>query len=366
MPESIEKADGRFVKHFSTREEREQFDPEQEDEEALFDHYTLTVSSGQKPTRVDKYLSNLLPMTSRSRIKNASITGSIKVNDQEVKVSYKVRPGDVVKLMLPFPPNPKIGPEEIPLDIRYEDEAFLIVHKPPGMVMHPAVGHRTGTLVHGLLWHFDHLPAGSSSRETPRPGLVHRIDKDTTGIVVVAKTEFAMAHLSKQFFDRTSDRRYIALVWGDLAEDQGTVIANIGRNPKNRKSYFAFPEGSPEGKHAVTHYTVLERFGMATLVQCKLETGRTHQIRVHMKYIGHPLFGDTEYGGDKILKGDYGKKYQQMMRNCLQICPRQALHAKSLSVTHPDSGERMHFDSELPEDIATVIDKLRRWREGSL
>ncbi|MEL6253357.1 MAG: RluA family pseudouridine synthase [Bacteroidota bacterium] len=354
-----------FKRHYSSKEEFENFDRDADHgEDNLHEHYTLIARSGQKPVRVDKFLANLLPFTTRSRIKNASRTGSISVNDQEVKVSYKVKPGDTVKLMLPYPPNPKLEPENIPLDIRFEDDSFIILHKPPNMVCHPSFGHRTGTLVHGLIFYFKNLPVSPKEKEHTRPGLVHRLDRDTSGIMVIAKEEYAMAHLSKQFFDRTSDRTYQALVWGDVKEDEGRIEAHIGRHPKQRKLWFAFPDGS-EGKHAVTHYKVLERFGIATWVECKLETGRTHQIRVHMKYLGHTLFMDKEYGGDKILKGPQTKKYQQFIRNCFEILPRQGLHAKTLSIDHPYKKERMHFESELPEDMQGVINKLRSWSQHS-
>ncbi|MEL6674324.1 MAG: RluA family pseudouridine synthase [Bacteroidota bacterium] len=329
------------------------------DEEGMFQHYTLRASGGQKPLRVDKFLANLLPFTTRSRIKNASQTGSISVNGREVKISYKVKPGDEVKLLLPFPPSPKLEPEDIPLDIRYEDESMLILHKPPGMVCHPSLGHRSGTLIHGLLHYFDQLPAPAKKQEFPRPGLVHRLDKDTSGIMVIAKTEYAMAHLSKQFFDRTSEREYRAIVWGDVKEDEGTVVAHIGRHPRHRKLYYAYADGSV-GKHAVTHYKVLERFGIMTLVSCKLETGRTHQIRVHMKSIGHTLFNDVMYGGEKMLRGPQTQKFKQYYKNCLELLPRQGLHAKTLSLDHPVTGERIHFDSELSEDMASLLEKLRK------
>lgn len=362
MPEQVEKGNGRFIRHYSLQEEHEAFDPSEE-EDALYEHYTLTAADGQKGMRVDKFLCNLLPQTSRSRIKHASQAGSISANGQPVKVSYKVKPGDVVRLMLPFPPVPVIAAEPIPLDIRYEDDELMIVCKPASMVVHPAIGHRTGTLVQGLMWYFQHLPAGSSTKEQPRPGLVHRIDKETTGILAIAKTEFSMAHISKQFYDRSTDRLYHALAWGDVREDSGRIEAHIGRNLKNRKIFQAFPDGS-QGREAVTNYTVLERFGVVTLVQCKLETGRTHQIRVHMKHLGHPLLGDYEYGGDTIVLGPPHKKYQQMMRNCLALLPGQALHAKTLSLTHPISGERMHFDAEWPENMRLIVEKLRRWRDA--
>jgi 23S rRNA pseudouridine1911/1915/1917 synthase len=261
--------------------------------------------------------------------------------------------------MLPYPPPPELEPEDIPLDIRYEDEHLMILYKPAGMVCHPSLGHRTGTLVHALLWHFKNLPMRYDGPE-PRPGLVHRIDKDTTGIIAIAKSEFAMAHLSRQFFDRTPDREYQAIVWGDVKEDRGTIDTYITRNPSDRKFYLAVPEGDgDQGKHAITHYEVLERFGVATLVRCKLETGRTHQIRVHMKYIGHTLFGDKDYGGDKILKGPNTQKYRQFMQNCLDILPRQGLHARTLAITHPVTGERLSFESDLPDDMVSLLQRLR-------
>lgn len=350
-----------FIRHHSNPEEYNREEPE---EDLLFDHYTLRATAGQSPLRLDVFLSNLLPFTTRSKIKNAYETGSITVNGKETKLAYKVRPGDEVKIMLPYPPTPELKAEPIPLDIRYEDESLLILHKPPQMVCHPSFGHRSGTLVHGLLWHFQQLPKGSSSQEHPRPGLVHRIDKDTTGLLVIAKTEYAMAHLSKQFFDRTSDRRYLALVWGDLKEDKGTVVAHIGRNPSDRKIYAAFPNGE-EGKSGVTHYEVVERFGVATMIRLKLETGRTHQIRVHMKHLGHPLLGDKEYGGDKVLRGPSTKAFQTMIHQALEILSRQALHAKTLSLDHPVGGARIHFDSDVPQDMQTVANMLREWSAGS-
>jgi 23S rRNA pseudouridine1911/1915/1917 synthase len=331
--------------------------------EELFDHYTLVATNGQKAMRVDKFLSNLLPGVTRSRIQNASKTGSIAVNGVPVKVSYKVKGGDVVKLLLPYPPPPELDAEDIPIDVRYEDDDLMLVYKAANMVVHPGVGNHTGTLVNGLLWHVKHsspLPAGTGIEGELRPGLVHRLDKNTTGIMVVAKHEKALAHLSQQFFDRTTDRRYWAIVWGDVKEDEGTIIGHTGRSLKNRKVFRVFPDGD-YGKHAVTHYTVLERFGIATLVQLKLETGRTHQIRVHMKYKGHTLFGDFEYGGDKILSGLKTKKYQQFINNCFELMPAQALHAKTLAFDHPRTGERMTFDSEPPPNFLALLEKLRKW-----
>lgn len=347
-----------WKKHYLTEEDKKAIEEREHEDDHLFDHYTLVATKGQKPLRVDKFLSNLLPFTSRSKIKNASQTGSISVNGKEVKVSYKVKPDDIVKLMLPYPPSPELEAEDIPLDIAFEDEYIILVRKPPGMVCHPSLGHRSGTLVHALLWHFGQLPQPEGEKEISRPGLVHRIDRDTSGILVIAKTEYGMAHLSKQFFDRTTDRTYQALVWGDVKEQEGTVVAHIGRSKANRKIFHAYPEGAT-GKHAITHYKVLERFGVVTLIQCKLETGRTHQIRVHMKYLGHSLFQDKEYGGNKILCGPKTKRYQQFIRNCFDVMPRQALHAKTLAFTHPISEMRMEFDTDLPLDFAAVLEKFR-------
>ncbi len=348
------------IKHTMSLEEWKKEREAAQEGDNLYEHYTLQATNGQKPLRVDKFLSNLLPFTSRSRIKNASKTGAITVNEKAVKASFKVKADDIVKLILPYPPSPELEPEDIPLNIQYEDDALLIIHKPPNMVCHPSLGHWSGTLVHGLLWHFQNLPQPKGEGEPSRPGLVHRIDRDTSGLLVIAKLEYAMAHLSKQFYDRTTDRKYYALVWGNVKEDQGTIAANVGRNDRNRKIYRAYPPDSDKGKQAVTHYTVLERFGVLTLISCKLETGRTHQIRVHMKHIGHTLFGDKEYGGDRILAGPPTNKYKQFIRNCQGIMPRQALHAKSLSFDHPISGERMNFESELPADFAGLLEKLRK------
>lgn len=349
-----------LTRHYRDPEEGEK----EHGEDHLYDHYTLVATARQKPLRVDKFLSNLLPFTTRSRIKNASQTGAISINDKPVKPSAKVKPHDVVKLMLPFPPPPELEAEDIPLNIHYEDEQLIIVHKPPGMVCHPGLGHRTGTLIHALLWHFEHLPEPPTPQEHPRPGLVHRLDKDTSGLLVIAKEEYAMAHVSKQFFDRTTTREYQAIVWGDVVEDKGTIEAHIGRHPRQRKCYYAFKDGS-QGKHAITHYEVLERFGICTLVRCKLETGRTHQIRVHMKHLGHPLFNDVLYGGDRVLKGPSHKKYQQFMKNCFEILPRQALHAKTLGLTHPATHERLQFSSELPNDFQQMLNKLKGYLKNN-
>jgi 23S rRNA pseudouridine1911/1915/1917 synthase len=300
---------------------------------------------------------NFIENATRSKIQQAAKSGNIWVNDTVVKQNYKVKAGDEVRVLFEHPPYELLlTPENIPLDIVFEDEVLLVVNKPAGMVVHPGHGNYSGTLINALLYHIEHLPVNSNQR----PGLVHRIDKDTSGLLVVAKTEAAMTHLAKQFFDKTSDREYIALVWGNVEEDSGTVEGHIARNPKNRLQMTVYPDGD-QGKDAVTHYQVLERLGYVTLLSCKLETGRTHQIRVHMKHIGHTLFNDERYGGNKILKGTTFSKYKQFVENAFKILPRQALHAKTLGFIHPVSGEKMQFDSELPEDLANCIAKWRHY-----
>ena len=323
-------------------------------EEELFEHHRFVADAGQGLLRIDKFLNNLLGRTSRNKIQEAARAGSVRVNEKAVKPNYKVKPGDVVQIVLAHPPREiDLIPENIPLQIVYEDADVCVINKPAGMVVHPAYGHYQGTLVNALLYHIHQLPEGSASE---RPGLVHRLDKGTSGIMVLALNEYAMSHLSNQFFERTTERLYTALVWGDVAEEQGRIEGHIGRSLQDRKQMAVFPDGS-QGKHAVTHYRVLQRFGFATLVECKLETGRTHQIRVHMKYLGHPVFGDERYGGDRVLKGLNTAKYKQFVQNCLEIMPHQALHARTLGFTHPISGERLHFSSELPDDMQTVVDK---------
>ena len=284
------------------------------------------------------------------------------MNNEVVKQNYKVKAGDVVQVMFEHPPYEfLLVPEDLPIDIVYEDDTLLVVNKAAGMVVHPGHGNYSGTLINALIYHFKNLPNNSSER----PGLVHRIDKDTSGLLVVAKTEHAMAHLSKQFFDKTSEREYVALVWGNLEEDEGTIEGNIGRNPKNRLQNMVYTDdGADNGKAAVTHFKVLERFGYVTLVSCKLETGRTHQIRVHMKYIGHTLFNDERYGGDRVLKGTSFTKYKQFVENCFKILPRQALHAKTLGFTHPKTGKWMSFNSQIPEDINACIEKWRAYAKN--
>ncbi|MCL6268008.1 RluA family pseudouridine synthase [Flagellimonas myxillae] len=330
-------------------------------QEELFEHYKFEASKGQEPLRVDKFLMNFIENATRNKIQQAAKQGHIWVNDAIVKQNYKVKAGDQVKVMFEHPPYEfLLTPEDIPLDIVYEDDELLVVNKPAGMVVHPGHGNYSGTLINALVHHFEHLPKNSSER----PGLVHRIDKDTSGLLVIAKTETAMTHLAKQFFDKSSEREYLALVWGNVADDEGIVEGHIARNPKNRLQMMVFPEGD-QGKQAVTHYKVVERLGYVTLISCRLETGRTHQIRVHMKYIGHTLFNDERYGGDKILKGTTFTKYKQFVENAFKILPRQALHAKTLGFEHPVSGEFMRFDSEMPDDMVNCIEKWRNYAKHS-
>jgi 23S rRNA pseudouridine1911/1915/1917 synthase len=333
----------------------------QEPEEELFEHYRFEVAKGQALLRIDKYLMLMVPNATRNKIQNAATSGDIYVNDVPVKSNYKVKPLDVIRILLSHPPfENRVDPEDIPLEIVYEDDALLLINKPPGLVVHPGHGNYTGTLVNALAFHFQNLPLNSSER----PGLVHRIDKNTSGLLVIAKTEEAMSHLAKQFEDKTSEREYIALVWGNVKEDEGTIEGNIARHVKDRMQMAVFPEGD-QGKHAVTHYKVLERFGYVTLVSCKLETGRTHQIRVHMKYIGHTLFNDERYGGDLILKGTTFTKYKQFIDNCFKTLPRQALHAKTLGFIHPVTKEFMQFDTELPQDMQDCIAKWRNYSKSN-
>ncbi|MCB0395458.1 MAG: RluA family pseudouridine synthase [Flavobacteriales bacterium] len=334
---------------------------EDQDEQEFFEHHRFIVDKGQDFLRIDKYLINRLENTSRSKIQNAASAGNILVNGVAVKSNYKVKPGETVTIVLAHPPRDKeIHPENIPLDIVYEDEDVVVINKPAGLVVHPGHGNYTGTLVNALVYHFQHLSLPSINEFESRPGLVHRLDKNTTGLMVIAKNEMAMVKLAKQFFDRTIERTYTALVWGDFEEETGTITGHLGRSIKDRKIITVFPEGD-QGKHAVTHYKLLERFRYVTLVECKLETGRTHQIRVHMQYTGHPLFNDDSYGGNKILKGTTFTKYKQFIENCFGIIPRHALHARSLGFTHPRTGKQMFFDSTLPEDMETVLEKWRRY-----
>ena len=338
----------------------EDYTPEnQNDDDALYEHYAFTVEKGQNPLRIDKYLMNFVENATRNKIQAAAKSGHIFVNGVPAKSSYKVKGNDQIKVLFEHPPheNLLVG-EDIPIDIVYEDDQLLVVNKPAGMVVHPGHGNYSGTLINALIHKFENLPNNSSER----PGLVHRIDKDTSGLLVVAKTEDAMTKLALQFAEKTSEREYIALVWGNIEEEQGTIEGNIGRHPKNRLQNTVYLDDEEDkGKPAVTHYKVLERLGYVTLVSCKLETGRTHQIRVHMKHIGHTLFNDERYGGNLILKGTTFTKYKQFVDNCFKVLPRQALHAKTLGFVHPKTNEFMRFNTEIPEDMQQCIEKWRQY-----
>ena len=325
----------------------------------LFEHFRFVADSGQQPLRVDKYLMNRVENATRNKIQKAAKDGNIFVNDIAVKSSYKVKGNDVVTVLFEHPPYEfLLVPEDIPIDIVYEDESVLVVNKPAGMVVHPGHGNYSGTLINALTYHFENLPNNSSNR----PGLVHRIDKDTSGLLVIAKTEEAMTHLAKQFFNKTTEREYVALVWGNIEEDSGTIEGNIGRHPKNRLQNTVFENDDEEkGKPAKTHYKVIERLGYVTFVSCRLETGRTHQIRVHLKHIGHTLFNDERYGGEKILKGTSFSKYKQFVENCFKILPRQALHARTLGFEHPVTGKMLRFQSPIPDDMEQCLEKWRHY-----
>lgn len=327
----------------------------------LYEHYRFKADKGQGALRVDKYLMNLIEKATRNKIQKAAEAGNIHVNGVAVKSSYKVKGNDVVTVLFEHPPYEfLLVPENLPIDIVYEDDAVLVVNKAAGMVVHPGHGNYSGTLINALTYHFENLPNNSSNR----PGLVHRIDKDTSGLLVIAKTEEAMTHLAKQFFDKSTEREYVALVWGNVEDDEGTIEGNIGRHPKNRLQNTVYENDDEErGKPAVTHYKVLERLGYVTLVSCRLETGRTHQIRVHMKHIGHTLFNDERYGGEKILKGTTFTKYKQFVDNCFKVLPRQALHARTLGFVHPVSGEFMRFESSIPEDMQACLEKWRHYSQ---
>ncbi|MCF8225599.1 MAG: RluA family pseudouridine synthase [Bacteroidales bacterium] len=325
----------------------------------LYEHFRFVADKGQAPLRIDKFLINKLEGTSRNRIQAAAAAGNILVNEKAVKSNYRVKPLDTITIVLPHPPIKfELIPEDIPLNIVYEDHQLLVINKAPGMVVHPGHGNYTGTMVNALMHHLKDNPLFQSGQE--RPGLVHRIDKNTSGLLVVAKTENAMTNLALQFFNKTTKRTYMGLVWGNINEDEGTITGYLGRNPKDRKKIMVIQDGSG-GKHSVTHYRVIERLGYVTLVECKLETGRTHQIRVHFQHLKHPLFGDIEYGGDKILRGTTFSNYRQFVNNCFKILPRQALHASSLGFCHPEKGDEMLFTSELPGDMNTVIEKWRNY-----
>lgn len=332
-------------------------DDEGGEQQELYEHFRIDVDKGQGLVRIDKFITSKLESISRSRVQSAADAGNILVNGSAVKSSYKVKPLDSISIVMAYPPRDvEIIPQDIPINIVYEDDDLVVVNKEAGMVVHPGHGNYSGTLVNALMYHLRDVPLFKSG--DVRPGLVHRIDKNTSGILVIAKTEFAMNHLARQFFERTTKRRYVALVWGDMEEDEGTVDAHIGRSPRDRMKMHVFPEGN-DGKHAITHWKVIERLGYVTLVECRLETGRTHQIRVHMEYIRHPIFNDDRYGGDSIVKGTTFTKYKQFIQNCFSICPRHALHAKSLGFIHPTTGQEMFFESDIPDDMVQVIE---RWK----
>jgi 23S rRNA pseudouridine1911/1915/1917 synthase len=355
----------------------------QDNEQEFFEHHRIVVDKGQTLLRIDKYLTIVLKNAIRNKIQNAISAGNVLVNDQPVKPNYKVKPNDVISVVLAYPPNEtELVPEDIPLNIVYEDADVLIVNKVPEMVVHPGFGNWSGTLVNALAFHLqkgyevrgtryevaspiaeptDNVTPRTPNLETPKPYLVHRIDKGTSGLLIVTKNENAQSFLGKQFYEHSVGRKYQALVWGDFEENEGTIVGHVGRSLRDRKVMTVFPDGD-YGKHAVTHYKVLEHFGYVTLVECQLETGRTHQIRAHMRYIKHPLFNDAVYGGDQVLKGTVYAKYKQFVRKSFDLMPRHALHAKSLEFVHPTTKERMFFDSELPPDFASV---LERWRHYS-
>lgn len=334
-----------------------------EGQQQLYEHFRIVADRGQVPVRVDKFMFEKLQHSSRNRIQKAADAGYVHVNDRPVKSNYKVRPGDVVTLMLDRPHyDTTIEPEDIPLDVTYEDDQLMVINKPAGLVVHPGCGNFNGTLVNAIAWHLRHLP--SYDPNDPQVGLVHRIDKDTSGLLVIAKTPEAKTELGAQFFNKTTHRSYNALVWGNFTEDQGRIEGNIGRDPKDRLRMAVFPAGGDIGKTAVTHYCVIERFGYVTLVECILETGRTHQIRAHMKHIGHPLFADERYGGMEILRGERTGSYRQFVMNCFKLCPRQALHARTLGFVHPTTHKQMDFTSDLPADLEALIEKWRNYIAG--
>lgn len=334
------------------------------EEQELFEHFRFVVDKGQAMIRIDKYLVNCMSNTSRNRIQEAAEAGNILVNGKSVKSNYRIKPLDVITIVLAYPPSQfEIIPQDIPIKIVYEDDEIILVNKQPNLVVHPGFGNFDGTLLNAIAWHLKDHPEFDPNDS--RIGLVHRIDKDTSGLILIAKTEEAKANLGKQFFDKTTQRRYQALVWGNVKEDEGTIVGALARDPRDRMLFTVFPEGeNPAAKHAVTHYKVLERLAYVTLVECRLETGRTHQIRVHMKHIGHTLFNDERYGGHDILKGTTAAKYKQFVKNCFEICPRQALHAKTLGFNHPRTGEFMHFESELPDDMQQLIEKWRNYAKA--
>jgi 23S rRNA pseudouridine1911/1915/1917 synthase len=337
---------------------------QQESNDELYERFNLTVDQGQEPLRIDKFLKHRIERATRNKLQQAINAGMVLVNGKEVRPNYKVKSQDEIILYSDMSPEEaEVVPESIPLNIVYQDDDLMVINKPAGMVVHPGSGNYTGTLLNGIAFYLQ--KEGISEDALPRFGLVHRIDKNTSGLLLIAKTERSMSHLAKQFYEHTIKRKYIALLWGDLKNDEGTIIAHVGRHMRFRKLFEAYPDGE-HGKEAITHYKVLERFNYVTLVECVLETGRTHQIRVHMKYIGHPLFNDDFYGGDKIVKGTVFSKYKQFVENCFAICPRHALHAHTLGFLHPTSGKEMFFEAELPEDMKQLIEKWRKYAEPRL
>jgi 23S rRNA pseudouridine1911/1915/1917 synthase len=340
----------------------DELDETSDEQSELYEHFHFDVDRGQAMLRIDKFLSTKIHQVSRNRIQSAADANNILVNGNAVKSSYKVKPLDSISIVMAYPPrDTDIKAENIPLNIMFEDKDLIVVDKAPGMVVHPAHGNFTGTLINALMYHLKDVPLFSSGEI--RPGLVHRIDKNTSGILVIAKSEIAMNRLAKQFFDRTSSRKYIALVWGNMETDEGTITGSIGRSIRDRKKMQVFPDDD-QGKHAVTHWKVIERMGYVNMVECKLETGRTHQIRAHFEYIKHPIFNDDRYGGNIIVKGTVFTKYRQFVENCFGLCPRHALHAKSLGFKHPTTGKDMYFESDLPDDMKQVIEKWRSYVVG--
>ena len=339
--------------------EKEQEQTESSDE--LYQRFHFTADKGQEPYRIDKFLMNRIEGATRNKLQQAINTGLVLVNNKEVKQNYKIKAFDHIVVYSDLAPeSTEVLPEKLPLNIVYEDDEVMIINKPAGMVVHPGSGNFTGTLLNGVAYYLKEKNPSINAETLPRFGLVHRIDKNTSGLLVLAKTDKALTHLAKQFFDHTVNRKYVALVWGDVENDNGTIVAHVGRNLRYRKLFEAYPEGD-HGKEAITHYKVIERFNYVTLVECVLETGRTHQIRVHMKYIGHPLFNDDFYGGDKIVKGTVYNKYKQFVDNCFALCPRQALHAKTLGFIHPATGKQINFEAEIPKDMNAVIEKWRNY-----
>ena len=364
LDEFLDKTEDYIISPESTNEEQ-QDSPRivfVDDERELFEHFRFVADKGQALLRVDKFLVERLQKSSRNRVQQAAEAGCILVNGKAVKSNYRVKPLDVVQVVMDRPRYDfEVVAQDIPLDIVYEDKTVLVVNKPAGMVVHPGHGNYDGTLVNALAWHFKDTPDYDVT--DPRLGLVHRIDKDTSGLLVVAKTPDAKTNLGRQFFNKTTQREYVALVWGLPAPTSGTITGNVGRDPKDRLKMAVFPPESEYGKHAVTHYTVLENFGPVSLIKCVLETGRTHQIRVHMAHYGHPLFNDARYGGAEILRGERTGSYKRFIENCFATCNRQALHARTLGFVHPDTGQQMFFEAPVPEDMKNLIDKLRRRSE---